>query len=54
VDDSDVLQESFLEVSRRLNEYVREPQLPFYLWLRHMTGASERSSSTSCSSAAAA
>lgn len=38
VDDSDVLQESFLEVSKRLNEYVREPRLSFYLWLRHMTG----------------
>jgi RNA polymerase sigma-70 factor (ECF subfamily) len=38
VDDSDVLQESFLEISRRLNEYLQEPKLPFYLWLRHMTG----------------
>jgi RNA polymerase sigma-70 factor (ECF subfamily) len=37
VDDSDVLQEAFLEVSRRLEEYVREPRLPFYLWVRQMT-----------------
>ena len=38
VDDSDVLQESFLDISRRLKEYVANPQLPFFLWLRHMTG----------------
>jgi RNA polymerase sigma-70 factor (ECF subfamily) len=38
VDDSDVLQESFLEISKKLPEYVRQPKLPFFLWLRHMTG----------------
>jgi RNA polymerase sigma-70 factor, ECF subfamily len=38
VDDSDVVQEAYLEVSRRLPEYVAEPGLPFYLWLRHLTG----------------
>jgi RNA polymerase sigma-70 factor (ECF subfamily) len=38
IDDDDVLQEAFLEISRKLKEYVAEPQLPFYLWLRHMTG----------------
>jgi RNA polymerase sigma-70 factor (ECF subfamily) len=38
VDDSDVLQESFLEISKKLPEYVRQPTLPFFLWLRHMTG----------------
>jgi RNA polymerase sigma-70 factor, ECF subfamily len=37
VDDSDVLQEAYLEVARRLDEYVREPSLPFFLWLRHLT-----------------
>jgi RNA polymerase sigma-70 factor (ECF subfamily) len=37
VDDSDVLQEAYLEVARRLGEYVKEPALPFFLWLRHMT-----------------
>src|SRR4051794_40038190 len=37
VDDSDVLQEAYLEVARRLGEYVREPSLPFFLWLRHLT-----------------
>jgi RNA polymerase sigma-70 factor (ECF subfamily) len=38
VDDSDVLQESFLEISKKLPEYVQQPALPFFLWLRHMTG----------------
>jgi RNA polymerase sigma-70 factor (ECF subfamily) len=38
VDDSDVLQETFLDISRRLPEYMADPKLPFYLWLRHMTG----------------
>lgn len=38
VDDSDVLQETFLDVSHRLPEYIADPKLPFYLWLRHMAG----------------
>lgn len=38
VDDSDVVQETFLDVSRRLQEYTADPKLPFYLWLRHMAG----------------
>jgi RNA polymerase sigma-70 factor (ECF subfamily) len=37
VDDSDVLQEAYLEIARRLDEYVQAPVLPFFLWLRHMT-----------------
>jgi RNA polymerase sigma-70 factor (ECF subfamily) len=38
VDDSDILQESYLEISRKLPEYAAEPKLPLFLWLRHMTG----------------
>src|SRR3954469_13403868 len=38
VDDSDVVQEALLGVAGRLHEYVADPKLPFYLWLRHMTG----------------
>jgi RNA polymerase sigma-70 factor (ECF subfamily) len=38
VDDSDVLQEAYLDAARRLDEYIREPSLPFFLWLRHLTG----------------
>src|SRR5438128_2755292 len=37
VDDSDVIQEAYLEVARRLGEYAREPTLPLFLWLRHLT-----------------
>jgi RNA polymerase sigma-70 factor, ECF subfamily len=38
VDPSDVLQEAFLEVHKRFAEHDREPGLPFYLWLRLVTG----------------
>jgi RNA polymerase sigma-70 factor (ECF subfamily) len=38
VDPSDVLQEAYLEVCKNLAEYMRDPPLPFYLWLRHITG----------------
>src|SRR5215831_18080585 len=38
VDDSDVLQEAFLDISGRIRDYAADPKLPFYLWLRHMTG----------------
>ena len=38
VDDSDVLQEAYLDVARRLPEYARDPKLPFFLWVRHLTG----------------
>ena len=38
VDDSDVIQEAFLEAARKLPEYAAEPRIPFRLWLRHLTG----------------
>src|SRR5438067_10347100 len=38
VDPSDVLQEAYLEVCKGFAEYARAPALPFYLWLRHVTG----------------
>ena len=38
VDDSDVLQEAYLDVARRLPEYVQDPKLPFFLWVRHLAG----------------
>src|SRR6516164_2083884 len=38
VDASDVLQEAFLEASRRRDEYLAQPSpMPFYLWLRFLT-----------------
>lgn len=38
IDDSDVIQEALLDAARKLPEYAKAPQLPFYLWLRHLTG----------------
>jgi RNA polymerase sigma-70 factor (ECF subfamily) len=37
VDPSDVIQEAYLEVSRHLADYLRDPKLPFFLWLRLLT-----------------
>jgi len=42
VDDSDVLQEAYLDAARRLDEYVSQPVLPFFLWLRHLTASPAR------------
>jgi RNA polymerase sigma-70 factor (ECF subfamily) len=38
IDPSDVLQEAYLELSRSLAQYLRDPKLPFFLWLRFLTG----------------
>ena len=38
LDPSDVLQEAYLDLARRLPEYAANPALPFYLWLRSLTG----------------
>jgi RNA polymerase sigma-70 factor (ECF subfamily) len=38
VDASDVIQEAFLEASLRLPEYLCQPPMPFFLWLRFLTG----------------
>src|SRR5262249_32901137 len=38
LDPSDVLQEAYLDCARRFPEYARAPTLPFYLWLRALTG----------------
>jgi RNA polymerase sigma-70 factor (ECF subfamily) len=34
VDASDVVQDVLLEASRRLQEYLQDPAMPFHLWLR--------------------
>lgn len=36
VDASDVVQDVLLEASRRLADYLRDPKMPFHLWLRHL------------------
>jgi len=38
VDPSDVLQEAFLDFQSRAEEYVKKPDMPFFLWLRFLTG----------------
>jgi RNA polymerase sigma-70 factor (ECF subfamily) len=36
IDASDVVQDVLLEASRRLSDYLRDPAMPFHLWLRSM------------------
>jgi RNA polymerase sigma-70 factor (ECF subfamily) len=38
LDPSDVLQETYLDLAKRFPEYVAKPALPFFLWLRWLTG----------------
>jgi RNA polymerase sigma-70 factor, ECF subfamily len=38
IDPSDVIQEAYLEASTRLAEYLRNPSMPFFLWLRFLAG----------------
>jgi len=38
IDASDVLQDAYLDVARRFPEYAASPTVPFYLWLRALTG----------------
>jgi RNA polymerase sigma-70 factor (ECF subfamily) len=37
IDPSDVLQEAFVDASRRLPEYAANPTMPLFLWLRFLT-----------------
>jgi RNA polymerase sigma-70 factor (ECF subfamily) len=37
VDPSDILQDVFFDVSRRSDEFVQDPQVPCYVWLRQLT-----------------
>ncbi len=37
IDPSDVIQEAYMEASARLSEYLNEPSVPFFLWLRFLT-----------------
>jgi RNA polymerase sigma-70 factor, ECF subfamily len=38
LDASDVIQDAFLLVATRLEEYLRDPKLPLFLWLRLVVG----------------
>ena len=37
IDETDVVQEAFVEASRKIGEYLANPQAPFFLWLRQLT-----------------
>ena len=37
VEPADIIQDAFLEATLRLEDYLREPTMPFYLWLRFIT-----------------
>jgi RNA polymerase sigma-70 factor (ECF subfamily) len=37
LDPSDVLQEAYLEAAQHLADYLRQPEMPFFLWLRGIT-----------------
>jgi RNA polymerase sigma-70 factor (ECF subfamily) len=37
IDPSDVLQEAYLAASERFADYARDPDMPFFLWLRFLT-----------------
>lgn len=38
LDASDVVQEAFVDVAERLHEYLSDPKLPLFLWLRLIVG----------------
>jgi RNA polymerase sigma-70 factor (ECF subfamily) len=38
IDGSDVIQEAFLEAATRLDEYLQNPAMPLFLWLRFLVG----------------
>jgi RNA polymerase sigma-70 factor (ECF subfamily) len=38
IDASDVIQDAYLQVAQRLEEYLKDPKLPLFLWLRLVVG----------------
>lgn len=38
VDPSDILQEAFIDLAQKLNDFARKGDMPFFLWLRLVTG----------------
>lgn len=37
IDSADVVQEAFLEATHRIDGYLAEPSMPFFLWVRYLT-----------------
>ena len=38
LDASDVVQDAYIEVTERLDDYLRDPKVPLFLWLRLIVG----------------
>src|SRR4051794_969276 len=38
LDPADVLQEAFIDFTRRAGEFAEDPEVSFFLWLRTLTG----------------
>jgi len=38
VNPSDVLQEAFIDLAKQLDNYAKDPKLPFFVWVRRLTG----------------
>ncbi len=38
IDESDIVQDAYLEAAKRLQHYTSAPKAPFFLWLRKITG----------------
>lgn len=36
IDASDIVQDVLIEANQRLTEYLKKPDMPFHLWLRHL------------------
>lgn len=36
VDPSDIIQEAYTEASQRIEDYLEDPAVPFYVWLRFL------------------
>jgi RNA polymerase sigma-70 factor (ECF subfamily) len=36
VDASDIVQDVLIEATQRLQEYLKKPEMPFHLWVRHL------------------
>lgn len=37
VDSSDIIQESYIEIARRIDDYTSNPTVAFYVWVRQIT-----------------
>ena len=37
VDGEDILQDAFVETARRIQDYLDQPSVPFFVWLRQIT-----------------